>query len=37
MAASTPSAASMGYDSKAHELIIPMNSDNAITFIKLMD
>jgi len=30
-----PSAASMGYDSKQHQLIIPMNNNNALAFIKL--
>lgn len=35
IAAGIPSAASMGYDSKQHQLIIPMNPNNAVAFIKL--
>lgn len=30
-----PSAASMGYDPQQHQLIIPMNNNNALAFIKL--
>jgi hypothetical protein len=37
IAAGIPSAASMGYDSKLKELIIPMNNNNAVAFIKLTD
>jgi sugar lactone lactonase YvrE len=37
IAAGIPSAASMGYDSKQHQLIIPMNPNNAVAFIKLID
>jgi hypothetical protein len=37
IAAGIPSAASMGYDSKQHQLIIPMNPHNAVAFIKLND
>jgi WD40 repeat protein len=37
IAAGIPSAASMGYDSKQHQLIIPMNPNNAVAFIKLHD
>lgn len=32
-----PSAASMGYDPKRNQLIIPMNNNNALAFIKLAD
>lgn len=35
IAAGIPSAASMGYDSKQKQLIIPMNDNNAVAFIKL--
>lgn len=35
IASGIPSAASMGYDSNQHQLIIPMNPNNAIAFIKL--
>lgn len=35
IASGIPSAASMGYDSKQHQLIIPMNNHNAMAFIKL--
>ncbi len=35
IAAGIPSAASMGYDSKQHQLIIPMNPNDAVAFIKL--
>ncbi|WP_437206389.1 beta-propeller fold lactonase family protein [Planctomicrobium sp. SH664] len=35
IAAGIPSAASMCYDSKQHQLVIPMNSNNALAFIKL--
>lgn len=37
IAAGIPSAASMGYDSKQKQLIIPMNNNNAVAFIKLTD
>jgi WD40 repeat protein len=37
IAAGIPSAASMGYDSKQKQLVIPMNDNNAVAFIKLMD
>lgn len=37
IAAGIPSAASMGYDSKQHQLIIPMNPNNAVAFIKLSE
>jgi hypothetical protein len=37
IAAGIPSAASMGYDSRQHQLIIPMNPNNALAFIKLKD
>ncbi len=37
IAAGIPSAASMGYDSKQKQLIIPMNNNNAVAFIKLED
>lgn len=37
IAAGIPSAASMGYDSKQHQLIIPMNPNDAVAFIKLTD
>ncbi len=37
IAAGIPSAASMGYDSKQHQLIIPMNPNNAVAFIKLTE
>jgi streptogramin lyase len=36
-AAGIPSAASMGYDPKQKQLIIPMNNNNALAFIKLTD
>lgn len=32
-----PSAASMGYDPKQKQLVIPMNNNNAVAFIKLKD
>jgi sugar lactone lactonase YvrE len=32
-----PSAASMCYDSTQHQLVIPMNANNALAFIKLDD
>lgn len=35
IAAGIPSAASMGYDSKQNQLVIPMNPNNAVAFIKL--
>ncbi len=37
IAAGIPSAASMGYDSKQKQLVIPMNNNNAVAFIKLAD
>lgn len=37
IAAGIPSAASMGYDPKQKQLIIPMNNNNAVAFIKLTD
>ena len=37
IAAGIPSAASMGYDSKQKQLIIPMNNNNAVGFLKLAD
>lgn len=37
IAAGIPSAASMGYDPKQKQLIIPMNNNNAVAFIKLKD
>ena len=37
IAAGIPSAASMGYDPKQKQLIIPMNNNNAVAFIKLAD
>lgn len=37
IAAGIPSAASMGYDSKQKQLIIPMNNNNAVAFIKLAE
>src|SRR5262245_9844550 len=37
IAAGIPSAASMGYDSKQNQLIIPMNNNNAVAFIKLTE
>ena len=35
VAAGIPSAASMGYDSKQHQLVIPMNDNNALAFVRL--
>ena len=35
VAAGIPSAASMCYDSKQHQLVIPMNNHNALAFVKL--
>ncbi|MCG6156626.1 SMP-30/gluconolactonase/LRE family protein [Rubinisphaera margarita] len=35
IAAGIPSAASMGYDPKRNQLVIPMNNNNAVAFIKL--
>lgn len=35
IASGIPSAASMGYDSKQNQLVIPMNPNNAVAFIKL--
>lgn len=37
IAAGIPSAASMGYDSKQNQLVIPMNPNNAVAFIKLAE
>ncbi len=37
IASGIPSAASMGYDSKQKQLVIPMNNNNAVAFIKLAD
>lgn len=37
IAAGIPSAASMGYDAKQNQLVIPMNNNNALAFIKLTD
>lgn len=37
IASGIPSAASMGYDPKQKQLIIPMNNNNALAFIKLQD
>lgn len=37
IATGIPSAASMGYDPKQRQLIIPMNNNNALAFIKLTD
>ncbi len=37
IASGIPSAASMGYDSKQHQLVIPMNPHNAVAIIKLED
>jgi len=37
IASGIPSAASMGYDSKQNQLVIPMNPNNAVAFIKLGD
>jgi hypothetical protein len=37
IAAGIPSAASMGYDPKQNQLIIPMNNNNAVAFIKLTE
>ena len=37
IAAGIPSAASMGYDSKQHQLIIPMNPNDSVAFIKLTE
>jgi sugar lactone lactonase YvrE len=37
IAAGIPSAASMGYDPKQNQLIIPMNNNNAVGFIKLTE
>ncbi len=35
IASGIPSAASMCYDSTQHQLVIPMNTNNAIAFVKL--
>jgi hypothetical protein len=37
IAAGIPSAASMGYDPRQKQLIIPMNNNNVLAFIKLTD
>jgi len=37
IAAGIPSAASMGYDPKRKQLVIPMNDNNAVAFIPLAD
>jgi len=37
IASGIPSAASMGYDSKQKQLVIPMNNNNAVAFLKLED
>ncbi|QDT20133.1 SMP-30/gluconolactonase/LRE family protein [Gimesia chilikensis] len=37
IASGIPSAASMGYDSRQKQLIIPMNNNNAVAFLKLED
>ena len=37
IASGIPSAASMGYDPKQNQLVIPMNNNNAVAFIKLSD
>lgn len=37
IAAGIPTAASMGYDSKQNQLVIPMNNHNALAFIKLTE
>lgn len=37
IAVGIPSAASMGYDSKQKQLVIPMNNHNAMGFLKLED
>lgn len=37
IASGIPSAASMGYDPKHKQLIIPMNNNNAVAFLKLED
>lgn len=37
IATGIPSAASMGYDSKQRQLVIPMNDNNALGFLKLTD
>ena len=35
IASGIPSPASMCYDSKQNQLVIPMNNNNALAFIKL--
>jgi len=35
IATGIPSAASMCYDSKAKQLVIPMNPNNALAFVKI--
>ena len=35
VAENIPSAASMCYDSVQHQLVIPMNPNNALAFVKL--
>lgn len=37
IASGIPNAASMGYDSKQKQLVIPMNNHNALAFLKLED
>ncbi len=37
IAVGIPNAASMGYDSKQKQLVIPMNNHNAVAFLKLED
>ncbi len=37
IASGIPNAASMGYDSKQKQLVIPMNNHNAVAFLKLED
>jgi hypothetical protein len=35
IATGIPSAASMCFDAKANQLVIPMNPNNAVAFVKL--
>ena len=37
IASGIPTAASMGYDSKRRQLLIPMNNHNALAFLPLED
>jgi streptogramin lyase len=37
IARNIPSAASMCYDPKAHQLVVPMNPNNGLAFVKLED